>query len=110
MNTALYQQAGFGGFVTSDWGAAHSTVASANDGMTVEMPGGYFFADFLKQAVANGQVTQTQLDTMVRRVLTQMFAFGLFDHAPSGDRDATVTTAGAQRGRAAGAPRRAPCC
>ncbi len=93
MNTALYQQAGFGGFITSDWGAAHSTVAAANNGMTIEMPGGYFFADFLKQAVANGQVSQAQVDTMVRRVLTQYFAFGLFDRAPSGSRDATVTTA-----------------
>ncbi len=97
MNTALYQQAGFGGFITSDWGAAHSTVAAANNGMTVEMPGGYFFADFLKQAVANGQVSQAQLDTMVRRVLTQFFAFGLFDKAPSGSRDATVTTAAHQQ-------------
>jgi beta-glucosidase len=93
LNTALYQQAGFGGFVTSDWGAAHSTVAAANAGMTMEMPGGYFFGDFLKQAVANGQVTQATLDTMVKRVLTQMFAFGLFDKAPSGSLSARVTTA-----------------
>ncbi|HWB35658.1 MAG TPA: glycoside hydrolase family 3 C-terminal domain-containing protein, partial [Rugosimonospora sp.] len=97
MNTALYQQAGFGGFITSDWGAAHSTVAAANNGMTIEMPGGYFFADFLKQAVTNGQVSQAQVDTMVRRVLTQYFAFGLFDRAPSGNRDATVTTAAHQQ-------------
>jgi beta-glucosidase len=93
LNTALYQQAGFGGFVTCDWGAAHSTVASANAGMTMEMPGGYFYADFLKQAVTNGQVSQSTLDTMVSRVLTQMFAFGLFDKAPSGSPTATVTTA-----------------
>jgi beta-glucosidase len=92
LNTALYQQAGFQGFVTSDWGAVHSTVESANAGMTMEMPGGYFYADFLKQAVANGQVSQSTLDTMVRRVLTQMFAFGLFDKTPTGNRNATVTT------------------
>ena len=30
---------------------------------------------------------------MVSRVLTQMFAFGLFDKAPSGSTTATVTTA-----------------
>jgi beta-glucosidase len=92
MNTALYQQAGFGGFVTSDWGAIHSTVESANAGMTMEMPGGYFFADFLKQAVAAGTVTQSTVDTMVSRILTQMFAFGLFDKVPSGSPTATVTT------------------
>jgi beta-glucosidase len=96
LNTALYQQAGFGGFVTCDWGAMHSTVESANAGTTMEMPGGYFYADFLAQAVANGQVSQATLDTMVRRVLTQMFAFGLFDKTKTGSTTATVTTAAHQ--------------
>ncbi|NJP42967.1 beta-glucosidase [Streptomyces sp. PRB2-1] len=92
MNTALYQQANFGGFITSDWGGTHSTVESANAGLTVEMPNGYFFADFLAQAVANGTVSQATLDTMVSRLLTQFFAFGLFDKAPTGNRDANVST------------------
>jgi beta-glucosidase len=61
--------------------------------MTMEMPGGYFFGDFLKQAVTAGTVTTATLNTMVTRVLTQMFAFGLFDKAPSGSLSATVTTA-----------------
>ncbi|WP_435822175.1 glycoside hydrolase family 3 C-terminal domain-containing protein [Actinacidiphila alni] len=92
LNNALYQQAGFGGFVTSDWGGAHSTVDSANNGMTIEMPGGYFYADFLAQALANGQVSQATLNTMVSRVLTQMFAFGLFDKTKTGSTSAVVTT------------------
>ncbi|WP_052457146.1 glycoside hydrolase family 3 C-terminal domain-containing protein [Streptomyces sp. AcH 505] len=92
LNTALYQQAGFGGFVTSDWGGAHSTVKAANNGMTVEMPGGYFYADFLAQALASGQVSQATLNTMVGRVLTQMFSFGLFDKPHTGSPTATVTT------------------
>jgi beta-glucosidase len=29
LSTVLRQQFGFGGFVTSDWGATHSTAASA---------------------------------------------------------------------------------
>ncbi|MCF3962951.1 discoidin domain-containing protein [Streptomyces fuscigenes] len=96
LNTALYQQAGFNGFVTSDWGGAHSTVKAANNGMTVEMPGGYFYADFLAQALANGQVSQATLNTMVGRVLTQMFAFGLFDKKNTGSPTATVTSAAHQ--------------
>ncbi|MFE2428412.1 glycoside hydrolase family 3 C-terminal domain-containing protein [Streptomyces sp. NPDC059373] len=96
LNTALYQQAGFGGFVTSDWGAAHSTVAAANNGMTMEMPGGYFYADFLAQALANGQVSQATLNTMVSRVLTQMFSFGLFDKTKTGSTTAVVTSAAHQ--------------
>ena len=93
LNTPLYQQAGFTGFVTSDWGGAHSTVESANAGMTVEMPFGYFYADFLIQAVQNGQVSQSTLDTMVSRVLTQMFNFGMFNKAPSGSTTTPVSSA-----------------
>ena len=96
LNNALYQQAGFGGFVTSDWGAAHSTVDSANNGMTLEMPGGYFYADFLSQALAAGTVSQATLNTMVSRVLTQMFAFGLFDKTKTGTPGAVVTSAAHQ--------------
>jgi beta-glucosidase len=92
MNTGLYQQAGFGGFITSDWGGTHATVESANAGLTVEMPNGYFYADFLAQAVAAGTVTTTTLNTMVSRLLGQFFTFGLFDKAPTGSTGATVTT------------------
>ncbi|MEV5750717.1 glycoside hydrolase family 3 C-terminal domain-containing protein [Actinoallomurus sp. NPDC052308] len=92
LNTALYQQAGFTGFVTSDWGALHSAAPAANAGMTQEMPGAAFFGDQLRQAVASGQVTQATLDTMVSRVLTQMFAFGLFDKTKTGSTGAVVTT------------------
>ncbi|MCZ4123691.1 glycoside hydrolase family 3 C-terminal domain-containing protein [Streptomyces sp. H39-S7] len=93
LNTALYEQADFGGFVTSDWGGTHSTVESANSGMTMEMPGGSFYSNLLAQAVADGKVTQATLDTMVSRVLTQMFAFGLFDKQRTGSTTAVVTSA-----------------
>jgi beta-glucosidase len=92
LNTALYQQDAFTGFVTSDWGATHSTVAAANAGMTMEMPGSSFFGTSLSQAVTAGSVTQATLNTMVGRVLTKMFEFGLFDKAPSGSTGAVVTT------------------
>jgi beta-glucosidase len=92
LNTPLYQQAGFTGFVTSDWGAIHSTADSANAGETIEMPFGGFFGANLLTAVANGQVTQATFDTMVSRILTQMFRFGMFDKAPAGSTGAIVTT------------------
>jgi beta-glucosidase len=91
LNTPLYQQAGFTGWVTSDWGGIHSTADSANAGETIEMPFSGFFGPNLLTAVANGQVTQATFDTMVSRVLTQMFRFGMFDKAPSGSLTATVT-------------------
>jgi beta-glucosidase len=91
LNTPLYQQAGFTGFVNSDWGAIHSTVDSANAGLTVEMPSGYYYADYLIQAVQNGQVSEQTLDTMVTRLLTQLFRFGMFDKAPTGSTTAIVS-------------------
>ncbi|HEY0807693.1 MAG TPA: glycoside hydrolase family 3 C-terminal domain-containing protein, partial [Pseudonocardiaceae bacterium] len=87
MNTALYQQAGFGGFVASDFGALHSGAPAANAGMTMEMPGSAFFGPSLA-----GQISQSTLDTMVSRVLTQMFAFGFFDKPRTGNTGTVVTT------------------
>ena len=44
------------------------------------------------QLGADQTVSQATLNTMVSRVLTQMFAFGLFDRPQTGSRDAFVST------------------
>ncbi|MBM9508114.1 glycoside hydrolase family 3 C-terminal domain-containing protein [Actinacidiphila acididurans] len=79
---------GFTGFVTSDWGGTHSTVASANNGLDQEMNGSDFYGTALTDAVSSGQVPQAVLDGHVRRILTAMFAAGLFDTTQTG----TITT------------------
>ena len=58
LSTVLRQQFGFGGFVTSDWGATHSTAASANAGLDMDMPGsdGYY-GSALQSAVSSGAVS-----------------------------------------------------
>jgi beta-glucosidase len=84
LNEILKQEFGFDGFITSDWGATHSTVASANAGMDMQMPDASFFGTALKQAVQNGQVPMSRLDDMVARILRQQYGFGFFDH-PSAD-------------------------
>jgi beta-glucosidase len=91
LNGPLYKRAGFTGWVTSDWGGIHSTVASANAGETIEMPFEGYFGPPLEQAVADGQVSKATFNKMVTRVLTQMFRFGMFDRAPSGSIKAVVT-------------------
>ena len=107
LTNVLKDQWHFPGFVTSDWGATHSTVPSALNGLDMQMPGGSGFGtDYygapLKAAVQAGQVPMAALDGMVSPILTEMFRFGLFDRAPSGSLTATVTTpAHAQTGRAA---------
>jgi beta-glucosidase len=92
-NSVLKGDWGFGGFITSDWGGTHSTVASANNGLDMEMPGSTYFGSALTTAVANGQVSQATIDDHVRRILTSMFAAGLFDRTQTGTMAATVTSA-----------------
>ncbi|WP_329369510.1 glycoside hydrolase family 3 C-terminal domain-containing protein [Streptomyces sp. NBC_00669] len=93
LNSTLRGQFGFQGFVTSDWGATHSTAASANSGLDQDMPGndGYY-GTALSNAVGSGAVSQATLDTMATRILTEMFAFGQFDKAPSGSPGAVATS------------------
>jgi beta-glucosidase len=105
--SVLKQQWKFPGFVTSDWGATHSTVPSALAGLDMQMPGGQgfgtdYYGQPLKHAVLAGRVPMTVLNGMVSRILTEMFRFDLFDHPPTGSLTAVVTTpAHAQAGREA---------
>ena len=81
----LDSQFGFTGFVVSDWGATHSTVASALNGLDIEMnitPGTYF-GPALETAVQDGQVPMSTLNDMVLRILRAMFTVGVFDHPPA---------------------------
>ena len=93
LTTVLRQQFGFTGFVTSDWGATHSTAASANAGLTMDMPGtdGYF-GSALASAVSSGSVSAATLNSMASDVLTEMFAFGLFDKPATGSPAETATS------------------
>ena len=97
LSTVLRQQFGYTGFVTSDWGATHSTAASANAGLDMDMPGndGYY-GSALQSAVSSGQVSQATINTAVSEILTQMFGFGLFDKVASGSPSATATSSADQ--------------
>jgi beta-glucosidase len=78
----LRGQLHFTGFVTSDWGAAQSTVGSADGGMDMEMPSATYYGPALQTAVQQGKVSMATLNTMVHRILFTMFRLGLFDHLP----------------------------
>jgi len=99
-NRALRDDFGWKGFVMSDWGAVHSTVASANNGLDQDSAytfdkGGDYFGQALAKAIDDGQVSPARLDDMVRRILRSMFANGLVDFPvkPGGviDREAHAT-------------------
>ena len=96
LQTTLDQNWGYPGFVTSDYGATHSTVQSADAGNDQEMPSPQFYGPALQAAVQDGQVSMATLNGMVSRILTEMFKFNEFNNPPTGTTSATVTTAAHQ--------------
>jgi len=93
----LDAQANYGGFITSDWGADYNNVASVEGGMDVGMPFPGSIATDLANAISSGALSQYVVNEAVGRILTQMFAFGMFDNAASGSLSATVTSAAHQQ-------------
>jgi beta-glucosidase len=79
LNQILKKEWGFDGFVFSDFGAVHSTAASANNGLDAEFPTGKFFGSALKTAVQNGTVKVATIDAMLVRRYATMIRFGIFD-------------------------------
>lgn len=84
LNEVLKQDWGFKGWVMSDWGATHSTVPAANNGLDqqsgIPFDHSEYFGAALKEAIQNGWVTEARLTDMARRVLHSMFEFGLVDY------------------------------
>jgi len=74
----LKKEWGFDGFVTSDFGAVHSTAPSALAGLDLELPTGIYFGEKLKNAIQNGTVPESRLDDMIVRRLAKMIEFGWF--------------------------------
>ena len=91
-DTVLKGQWRFPGFITSDWGATHSTVASATNGLDMQMPDSSYFGAALKAAVVAGQVPMARLNDMVGRILTEEFRFHLFEREQTGGLSTSVTS------------------
>lgn len=83
LNQVLKRDWGFPGWVLSDWGAVHSTIAAANAGLDQQSASGFdheeYFGDALRDALAGGQVDPNRLHDMVHRILRSMFAKGVMD-------------------------------
>jgi beta-glucosidase len=92
LNGLLDQRWGFTGFVRTDSDANASTVDSANAGLDQER--GSFFWDngLLAAAVADGQVRPATINAAVRRILTEMFQFNLFNAPLTGNLSSPAAT------------------
>lgn len=80
LRDTLKRDWGFKGFVLSDWGGAHSTMAAIAAGLDQEQPMADYFGSALKQAVETGKVSMAQIDDSARRVLYAEFDSGVVDH------------------------------
>jgi len=84
LNEVLKKDWGFKGYVMSDWGATHSTVAAANNGLDrqsgQEFDKSPYFNGALDEAIKNGYVSEARLDDMATRIVRAMFAKGVVDN------------------------------
>jgi beta-glucosidase len=83
LGDVLRKEWDFQGFVTSDFGATHSTVASALAGLDLEMPTGIHYGDALRQAVESGAVPMSVLDEMLVHRYAEMMEMGWFNPQPA---------------------------
>lgn len=86
LDQMLKKEWGFNGLVMSDWGAVHSVIPTAQNGLDLEMPTGkYLNPANLLPVIKNGTISEEQIDEKIRRILQVMFTIGLFDHYSPGD-------------------------
>jgi beta-glucosidase len=82
LTDVLKRQLGFRGFVLSDFGAVHDTLASLKAGLDMETGLRLWYTPTtIANAVTSGQVSQAAVDEHVLRILRTMFAIGLFDNS-----------------------------
>ena len=81
LNEVLRGDWGFEGFVQSDYTATHSTIAAALAGLDLEMKHDGFYDTGMKDAVVNGRLSESVVDTMLLRRYSQMFRLGIFDRS-----------------------------
>ncbi|PQE23746.1 putative periplasmic beta-glucosidase precursor protein [Rutstroemia sp. NJR-2017a BBW] len=93
---------GFDGFVVADWYfSVRSTVATANAGLDISMPGGTlvpsygfpaYYGDLLVEAVDNGSVPFSRVEDMVKRLWRPMIEFGVINEPMTGSSEAVART------------------
>jgi beta-glucosidase len=87
----------FGGLVMSDWGAVHSSIPTAQNGLDLEMPTGkYLNSKTLTKPVKSDEININTINDKIKRILTVMFKLGLFERQYSPNPD-LINTKGHQK-------------
>ncbi|CAD0003176.1 glycoside hydrolase family 3 C-terminal domain-containing protein [Flavobacterium salmonis] len=84
LNKILRDEWGFKGVVVSDWAAVHSTGKALKNGLDIEMGtpkpfNEFFLADKLIAAVKSGEVSETEINLHVKRILRTLFQVKAID-------------------------------
>jgi beta-glucosidase len=94
MQKVLKDDAGFDGFIMSDFGSVHSTAASLNAGLDQELNRPIWFTPAkLDAALAAGTITQARIDEAAFRVIRSYIRAGLFDNPLPAQAAAEASTA-----------------
>lgn len=93
LTSSLREEAGFTGYVMSDFGSVHSTAASLNAGLDQELNRPIWFTpEKLDAALAAGEITQERIDEAAFYVVRAYIRGGLFDNPVPTTPVAVVTT------------------
>ncbi|VUT01974.1 glycoside hydrolase family 3 protein [Klebsiella spallanzanii] len=98
LNEILKKDWQFPGVVVSDWAGTHSAAGSANAGLDLEMPYGpepgypKWFGKPLEEAISKGEVKQSRIDDMAKRVVYTLIASGQLDNPINGNRAIPATS------------------
>lgn len=94
LTTSLGEQAGFDGYVMSDFGSVHSTAASLHAGLDQELNRPIWYTPArLDAALSAGEITQEQIEQAAFDVVHTYIEKGLFDHPVPGTAIPNVSTA-----------------
>ncbi|KQM99197.1 hypothetical protein ASE85_10785 [Sphingobium sp. Leaf26] len=99
-NKVLKGEWGWKGFILSDFGAVHDTLGAVLGGLDQEsawafdrtMP--HYAPQVLKAGLASGQIPQSRIDDMVRRILWAMLSTGVYDNPPEPGKIAAIDQPG----------------
>ncbi len=80
LNRVLKEEWGFKGMYMSDWGATHSTLESVKNGLDLEMGSNYYLvAERLKPLLAEGKITEADINDKVMRIYRSYIDMGFLD-------------------------------
>jgi len=83
LKDVLRNEWGFNGMVISDWTSIWNSELAANSGVDIEMPGGQRLKvmgpEVMKKLLAEGKVTEKEIDTKVSDIIRPCIQLGLYD-------------------------------